>query len=316
MPTSDKNVFDDQYLVRYLLGALSAEEAERLDELAISNDDFAWRLRGVENDLVDAYVRSELSGETLRQFDSFYLSSARRRQNVKFAEGLRRFQAAVAAENEPASRASAAGSFSWRAFAAPGLALRFGAAAIAFVMLLVAGYLLFANARLRREVNDARAWHGSIDQRTRELARELSEQRAANAETQKKLELARKAAPDFAELKTVSLLLPPPTRGLTPLKTVVVHRDTDLLVLLLKLESADFSRYRITLKDPATNTVIWRSSELEPFSADEKEDKKAVSVSFRADLMKQQNYTAEVTGLTRGSAAQIVGDYSFHVVLR
>ena len=76
---------DDQQLVRYLLGLLSDEDAERLDELSIADDGLAWRLRAVENDLIDRYVGGTLDGETLERFESFYLSSERRRQKVKFA---------------------------------------------------------------------------------------------------------------------------------------------------------------------------------------------------------------------------------------
>ena len=93
MPFSDKNVFEDQYLVRYLVGALPTEEAERLDQLSIADDDFAWRLREVENDLVDSYVRSELDDETHAGFKAFYMATAARRQKVQFAQGLRQFEA-------------------------------------------------------------------------------------------------------------------------------------------------------------------------------------------------------------------------------
>ena len=76
---------DDQQLVRYLLRLLPEEDAERIDDLSISDDEVSWRLRVVENDLVDAYVSGTLTGETVERFESFYLSSERRRQKVKFA---------------------------------------------------------------------------------------------------------------------------------------------------------------------------------------------------------------------------------------
>src|SRR5438477_7416987 len=88
MPVSCEPIRDDQSLIRYLLGSLPADQAERLDELSVADDDFAWRLRGAENDLVDAYVRNTLSGETLERFRSFYLSSPLRREKVKVAETL------------------------------------------------------------------------------------------------------------------------------------------------------------------------------------------------------------------------------------
>jgi hypothetical protein len=60
----------DPLLVRYLVGALPDHETERLDELSVADDEFAIRLRAAEHDLVDAYVRGELSGETLDHFRS------------------------------------------------------------------------------------------------------------------------------------------------------------------------------------------------------------------------------------------------------
>src|SRR5260370_8307919 len=86
--SSDKQIYDDRLLTRYLLGVLPAEEAERLNELSVADEEFAWRLNSFENDLVDAYVRGGLSGEDLQQFTAFYLSSPTRRHKVEFAEGL------------------------------------------------------------------------------------------------------------------------------------------------------------------------------------------------------------------------------------
>ena len=45
---------DDRQLIRYLLGLLPEDEAQRYDEQSIVDDDVAARLRQVENDLVDA----------------------------------------------------------------------------------------------------------------------------------------------------------------------------------------------------------------------------------------------------------------------
>src|ERR1700677_2846905 len=79
---------DDQTLRGYLFGLLPRDQTERLDELSVADDEFAARLDTVESDLVDAYVRGELSGDTLARFQTVYLSSPRRRQKVAFAESL------------------------------------------------------------------------------------------------------------------------------------------------------------------------------------------------------------------------------------
>jgi hypothetical protein len=313
MSSFDQSAFDDQNLVRYLLGALTAEEAERLDQLSIADDDFAWRLREIENDLVDAYVRSQLGGETLQQFKSFYMASPTRRQKVQFAEGLRQFQASNATGAETAEKLSKSRAPFWGTFPSSRIGLRFGVSLAALGMLLVAGFLLVENAHLRRELKDTRAQYESTDQHARDLAQELKQQRAANTEAQKNLQPSDRPMADIGQLKTVSLLLPPPTRGISSLKTVTVHPGTDLVVLLLTLESADFPQYSVTLKDLATNKVVWQRSELEPGSAG---DRKAVSAGLPANLLKERNYIAELAALPNAGKQRIVGDYPFHVVVR
>jgi hypothetical protein len=79
---------DDELVVRYLLGALPEDEIECFDELSITDDEFALRLRTVEQDLVDAYVKGELSAGLRALFRSRYLASPAQRKMVRFAEAL------------------------------------------------------------------------------------------------------------------------------------------------------------------------------------------------------------------------------------
>src|ERR1700751_1496149 len=107
MSSADKQGLNDHVLSRYLLGSLPAQEAERLDELSIADDEFALRLDAVENDLVDAYARGDLSGDALEQFQKFYLSSPRGREKREFARIFLRFaektaSAVAAATTQPA----------------------------------------------------------------------------------------------------------------------------------------------------------------------------------------------------------------------
>src|SRR5580693_9588266 len=109
MSSADQQRFDDEILIRYLLGSLPEEESGQLDELSIADDAFAWRLSVVENDLVDSYVHGELSGDNLRQFKKFYLSTPKRLQKLEFAEALSSFNAktATAAAHAAPARAVA-----------------------------------------------------------------------------------------------------------------------------------------------------------------------------------------------------------------
>src|SRR5215470_9307521 len=108
MSLSHEIAVHDQQLVRYLLGQVTPDEADRIDELSVVDDDIAARLRSVEDDLVDAYVRGALSGDTLARFESYYLSSPLRRERVRFA---RSFVPAV--DREPRQPAAGRGVRRW-----------------------------------------------------------------------------------------------------------------------------------------------------------------------------------------------------------
>ena len=90
MPRAEEPGHDHQLFVHYLLGLLPEKDAERLDELSIGDEHIASRLCAVEHDLVDAYVRGRLLGNTLKRFESFYLATPRRREKVMIARGLLR----------------------------------------------------------------------------------------------------------------------------------------------------------------------------------------------------------------------------------
>ena len=188
---------DDQQLVRYLLGLLPEEDAERLDEASIVDDEIAGRLRVVENDLVDAYASGSLEGESLRRFESFYLSSPLRRQKVKFAGSFHRTvnQPAVSADANPVKRAAPASAAEPAAFPVafrpkrrivPGVESTWRLA-VAALLVLACGALLFWDARLRSGLTEAQRQSAALERQAHELEQQLLDQRAANAETAKEL---------------------------------------------------------------------------------------------------------------------------------
>jgi hypothetical protein len=321
MASSDNQAPDDVLLTRYLLGALPDKEAERLDELSIADEAFAGRLDAVEHDLVDAYVRGELSEDDLKQFKAFYLSSPGRRQKVRFAQGLLEFEhraAAMPAILKPQTDAPASAAERQRPqspsrmLLIPRLALPWGFAAASLAILILGGFLLFQNLQLRSQLAQEQVELNSADQRALELETQLNQERIAKDEALQ--ELAHGAPPqtDLDQLKTVAVLLPPPMRGAAQIPTISLHPGTDLVVLVLPLESDDFPAYRAKLRDPADNRVLWSSTRL---TAARGVERKTVSVSFRAGLLKQQNYIVDLTGIPNHGAAEVISGYPFHVVL-
>ena len=305
MPAAENFAYDDELLTRYLLGELPAEQAEKLDELSVADDAFVWRLSGVENDLVDGYVRGELRGETLKRFRSFYLSTPKRQQKVEFAIGLRALT--ERAEENVKEHTPHAAARPWWRWVSPFRQWSFAAAALA--LLLVAGYLFTDNLSLRRQAKEA----DLNRQHEQQLQQELDQQRAANAKIQSELGSGAGTTAIPGQFNTVALLLPAPTRGIGHFEEVSIHSGTDFLVLALTLDSDSFPQYRISLKDPATRQEVWHSADLASSSS---AGHKTVTASVPAKLLRQQRYLAQLAGIQPNGAAETVADYPFSVVLR
>src|SRR5919112_1008294 len=79
---------DDATLVRYLLGDLPPGDTEKLDERSVVDAAFADRLRGVEHDLADAYVRGELPDADRRRWERIFGVSDAGRDQLRLAQAL------------------------------------------------------------------------------------------------------------------------------------------------------------------------------------------------------------------------------------
>jgi hypothetical protein len=192
---------DAQTLTRYLLGSLPTAEAERLDELSVTDDEVAEALKSVEKDLIDAYVQDELDEAARAQFKTYYLASATRSERVAFAQAFHaraeksltlqatkaRAEASAGARREAATEAAPGrkgrGMFSARR----GLnvsrpAWQWGAAFAALVLLIAAGWLTFDNVRQRQSLAQAEARRDAPEQRAQELQNESASQRAPSAQ--------------------------------------------------------------------------------------------------------------------------------------
>jgi hypothetical protein len=316
----------------YLLGASSEAETERLDEMSLTDDDFAWRLQAAENDLVDAYVKGELSGDALARFNSHYLASPRRCEKMRFAETFQAFAdkaaPAQSTEAQTVSASAAAGktvshkAFRLSLFTVPRLTLQWGFAAAALVMLLAGSYLLFENLRLRNQMAQAQGERAALEQRQQELERQLAEQRASDAETEKELSRVRdrlaqleqqlaagQVATEPHDLNVIAFNLAPQTRGVGQIATLPVPAGTDYVALTLALEADDFPAYRAALRNPATGNIVWRSGRLKTGA-----ESKTLRVSLRASLFSPQNYVLELYGISATGVTDLVSSYPLKVV--
>jgi hypothetical protein len=345
-----KRIYNNQTMTRYLLGSLPEAETEALDELSVADDEVAYALKVAETDLVDAYVRGELTGAALEQFNSYYLASPLRREKVRFAQAFQVFAeketgapATEALAEAPAASATQRKVSSWfgalNIFQTPRPALQWGAAFAALALLVAGGWLILENKRLRQQVSQTQERRDALVEREKELQRELEEQRTAKATTEQDLARVREERARLEqELKQeqqralepqrtarqqppsgtggggslASFILTPQMRGAGQIQTISLPAQTDDVAMQLQLEPNDYSAYRVALLDQSGGQILWRSGTLRARAA--AGDSQSLTVRFRASLLKPQAYMLRVYGSKTNGESEILGDYPFKVV--
>lgn len=152
--------------IRYLLGDLSEEEEETIGRRYLAESEASEELEIAEDELIDRYIRNELSANDSSRFTKMLLSSPRLRERVEFAKILVK---RVSSESpvEVATFGSGGGSkprkkkggdfFPWGGFwgttAGMAPALRFGLSASVIVMLIVSAIFVFIWMRRQAESN-------------------------------------------------------------------------------------------------------------------------------------------------------------------
>jgi anti-sigma factor RsiW len=328
--------YNDQLLTEYLLGELPEPDREAIDQLSVTDDEMALRLQVIENDLVDAYVRGELTGSQLEQFNAHYLASPRRRDKVAFARGLQKSldPMAIAAqetkpprvlrESAPAQKRGVRKGILRRYLLTP-RAWQWGMAAALLLLIATGAWLMVENRRLRNHINQAQAQRAELQQREQELQTQIAEQRDAVAEKEKELaslrgELARleaqvldsgeppsPVAPTASNI--VAFALTPQMRGGGQMATFAIPADADYIKLQSELEPNDFALYRAELKAQPGRESVWRSGKLRA-----RADGKTITLTLRSAILKAQSYSLEIYGVSPTGASELISSYPFRVV--
>lgn len=246
----NQQLYSPQEMNQYLLGSLPEVETERLDELSLTDAEFADALAAAEKDLIDAYVQDELAGAVLRRFKSHYLASPGRRAKVEFAQAFQvmaeKHQAAEAAAEdlgEAPTKRKVSDLFAAFIFGFRRPIAQWGLAAAAAVLVLAGGWLLFENTGAAKR--------------------------------------------QFTTPGIASFVLTPQTRDAGQVRTLSIPAKTNQVVMELQLEPNDYSDYQVELRDLSDNRTLWRSDQV---TAQTTGNSRALRISLPARLLKRQTY--------------------------
>jgi hypothetical protein len=309
LPDSSLN---EQLIIQYLLGDLPQAESDRLDQLSVTDDEFAEFLEAVESELIDDYIRGELPENRRTRFESHYLISATRLEKVAVARTILR-----RADNVETS----AQLREWMrpVKLAPSRTYQWIAIAAAMIVLMLTGYLLLTNIQLQNQIAQMKEEHNALKKREEQLQRDLTERSVLDRQketelaiTREKLEALEKQLADHgsAPVKLFAFTLSPQQREIATIPDIKIPAATESLAVTLKLESDDFPMYKTVLKNSAADEILWQSKS-------EKSINHTVVVKFPAKILKsRQDYILEIYGITERGNTEIISGYPFHVLIQ
>ena len=87
-----QDFIDPNRLRHYLLGELTEEEhLAPIEERLLVDDDFFEEFQLVKDDLIDEYVKDELTAQERQHFEQHFLTTSERREHVRHAQSLARY---------------------------------------------------------------------------------------------------------------------------------------------------------------------------------------------------------------------------------
>jgi hypothetical protein len=328
---------DDRKLSRYLLGRLAEAQRDELEVRLLADDETYAAMLAVEDDLIDAYARGELSDGDRSAFESHFLPRSGVAERIAFARNLHTVTTRSEsrdAEDESRSERRASGWLDSLAtwlddLLAPVPSLRLVPIAAALLLALATGWLAWQNAslsgnveRLQAAVHETRDAQSRLDQRRADLEAELAAVRAAAADTVDAEELARaeqrigelegeveslRRVPDRKRRVAASFLLTLATRS-AGVPELVVPDAADVVKLQLDTAGDDqyYDAFRVRVLAPG-GAEAWSRTGLAASDATG-----TVDVEVSAEVFTPGHYEVLLDGLG-DDGAELVGAYEFQV---
>ena len=306
---------------------MAEEQQVEIEDRAFSDQDYLATITAVENDLIDEYVRGELSAADRQRFETRFLASADRRKRVEFAKTLRTVVSESAAPEKNVIHDVPR--WSWRnslyAFLSglnPAARLAFVAAVI--LLIVGAAWLFVETQRLRRQVNQLQAEKQSGNELQQALEQERKNNEDLNARLNQEKQQREQTDESLRQLTETTeaknpapppviaslTLLPGLSRGGGQKPNLDLSNDARLVRLQIGIDPEEqYKSFAVELRTVAGRQV-WNRENL---AARTRRGTRAVGLTLPATVLKPGEYELRLRGLTEGGASEDVGFYYFNV---
>lgn len=317
-----KNSSDiEQLITQYLLGQTTSNEDEIIEGKYASDPNFLNRVEAVEDDLVDAYVRRQLSPEQNEQFERFFLASPDNRDKVQFARTL---ITEITPEVErlpawqPQSLPLIAPIRAWLLRAHLSIQFASIAALTLSVITFGIGWWLLGHRTGERSDQTQQVTENQIQPLSSPKPNQPSvADRAGQMDSpnQRPTFSSRSTPPRKHKEPAVIasfVLTPGLLRGTDEINTIQIPPRAGRIEFRVGTEAVEsYDRYRVTLRRIGERE-IWRWL----INNSSKRQFKFLQVQLPAHLLERGEYLLTVTGIRGAASSEVVGDYSFTVAKR
>ncbi|MBO0856887.1 MAG: hypothetical protein J2P21_00225 [Chloracidobacterium sp.] len=274
----------DQKIISYLLNELSPEDQGRFEEAYFGDENLFEQVQAMEEELIDDYVKGNLSSHESRLFERHYLATDERRVRIKAARQLVELFSLKSEAQSASNSAIKDGRNkdsqieSWvlsvrsraQSLAKWPLIPIFGVSAA--ILLLLVSVLAVELFRLRGRLEVVSEGRVAVEQRAQDSERrlasergQLAEERKQNADLMAKLENRNSQSGRLnqgprAMKKIVSLPLTEEVRGLGKSPRAVLSDSTEILELRVELDAQDADprrAYRAVVEASDGGKEIW-----------------------------------------------------------
>lgn len=295
-------------LIRYLLGQMSDAEQGEIAEQFFADDELFEQLTIVENDLIDRFVRGELSEDERKLFNQNYLSTAQRRRRVDTAKAF--IEAATQARSNVTAKKNAevanikTEKTSWATWLRQPLFGFVRARAIAAVLLIstifIAGFFLwrYSNKNSNEIVKTPTPSPTPSITPTPELANTNPTPFPSNEDNKNVPQ-----KPETPKSAVAVVFLSSGTRGFGNAPTALLNENISGIKLQIEIKNASYSSYRVIVKR-TTNAEVWTQKDI-------KRKGSLIETTIPRKLMSQGDYLVVVEGITDEGATEIIKESYF-----
>lgn len=320
----------EKLIAQYLLGELPEEQQVEIEDRAFADKEYLASVTAVENDLIDEYVRNELSETERRRFESRFLASAERRKRVAFAKALAGVTSEAPIVETERRPVVAPRAVSWResleAFIR-GLSPvpRFAMAATMVVLLGGSVSLVSEMLRLRSQINTMQAENQarqnelqrqveSERRRGEELAARLNQEQQQREQTDESLRQLSETADTPAPKPIIAALtlLPGISRGAGDKPRLALPENARLVRLHIGIEPEEpYKTYAVELRT-VSGRPVWNRENL---TVRDRRGARSVGLTLPATVVRPGDYELRLKGVAEGHTED-VGFYYFSVTKR